>query len=86
MNMMRFGATRGDQLVADEKRERQVRETIAMEMAEFPPSNSKLRAAEPMPSGRHAGPRRNFANDGGMDGFSHDTCSLSGACTEDTVR
>jgi hypothetical protein len=60
-----------DQILAHEQRERQVREPAVMEMAELAVPEPELGAAEPVPPRRDAGPRRDLANDGVVDGVAH---------------
>ena len=47
----------GDQLVANPARERQVRDPVAVEVAELAPADPEFDAAEPVWSGLHARPR-----------------------------
>ena len=89
MNVMRLGTPSGHEFVPNQQRERQIREATAVDVAEFPPSESKFGAAESVPSDRHSGPRRNLADDGPMDGIagvSHGSCSLTCAWAEETAR
>ena len=46
----------------------------------------KFSAAEPVPAGRDAWPRRDFANDGVLNAFGHDSSSLAGADAEEAAR
>jgi hypothetical protein len=73
MDVMRFGTSVSDEFVADEERERQVRQTAAMQMAELAMSVSELGAAKPMPAGGDPWPRRDLPNDGVVDGAGHST-------------
>jgi hypothetical protein len=71
MNVMRLCTTVADELVANEERERQVRQTTAVQVSEFAMAAAKLGAAESMPPDGHTRPRRDFADDGVVDGVGH---------------
>src|SRR5580765_5410875 len=49
VNVVRLGAAGGDELVANEQREWQVRETVPVKMPELPPPYSELSAAKAVP-------------------------------------
>jgi hypothetical protein len=60
-DMMRFGLTRGDDLIPDFLWERDIDQPVAMDMAELPFSEAEFRASETVWVGAHALP--------GFDGF-----------------
>src|SRR5262249_19790576 len=75
-DVMRLRPAEGDELVAHEQREGQVGEPVAVHMAQLAPAVSELSPAEPVPTDRHAGPRRHFPHDGVVNGFAQRLYSI----------
>src|SRR5262249_48326264 len=75
-DVMRLRRAEGDELVAHERGEGQVGEPVAVHMAQLAPAVSELSPAEPVPTDRHAGPRRHFPHDGIVNGFAQRLYSI----------
>jgi len=71
MNAVRFRLPGGDEIVPHEQREGQVREPTPVQVTQFADAMSKLRAAIPVTSGGHTGPRRDLSDDGVVDWTGH---------------
>src|SRR5262249_19054476 len=73
INVMRLGPARSHQLISDQKRKRQVRKPVAVQVSQLSASEPELRSAKTVRSGGDAGPTRYFSADGVVNAFPHDS-------------
>src|SRR5260221_14570121 len=76
MEVVRLGASRGDEIVAHEQRKRKVCEPVTVEVSELAAAEAELGAAEAVPAGRDAPPGRHFADDRVVNALAHRPSSL----------
>src|SRR4029077_2845601 len=87
MNVVRFRAPVGNQLVADRSWKRQIRKAVSVEVTQFAPSVTDFHSAKPMRARRHARPLLHAADDGLLNRFSHsDKSPATGAIVAPMCR
>lgn len=69
--MMRLSLAVLDQVVSDEQRERQIGQPAAVQVSQLTSPDPELGPAEPVTAGGDPWPRRDFARDGVVNGFTH---------------